>query len=184
MASRASARRYARALFDVLGKSGDPDAALRELQAVAGVLAAYPDLRKALTSPGVPLGAKVGIMRELMRLQPVSKVINRLLLLIVEHDDVNELDEIVSAFEQRVLDFHQVVRAEVTSAEPLESGHVLGLENAFAAVTGKRVILSVRVDPAILGGLVTQIGSRVYDGSVVRQLERVRERLRAQSALY
>jgi F-type H+-transporting ATPase subunit delta len=183
MASLASARRYARALFDVV-RSGDPDATLREVKAFATALGEYPDLRKALTSPGVPLGAKVGIMRELLRLQSVSKVVNRLLFLIVENDDVDELELIADAFEQRVLDFHQVVRAEVTSAEPLDAGHMLSLENAFTAVTGKRVILSVRVDPAILGGLVTQIGSRVYDGSVVRQLERVRERLRAQSALY
>ena len=185
MASRGSARRYARALFDVLVKTGgDPDPALRELQAVVAALTDYPDLRKALTSPGVPLGAKVGVARELVRLRPGSKLISRLLMLIVEHDDVDEIDMIASEFEQRVLDFHQVVRAEVTSAEALDAGHLLGLENAFGAITGKRVILSTRVDPTILGGLVTRIGSRVYDGSVVRQLERVRERLRAQSLLY
>jgi len=183
MASRSSARRYARALFDVLGKAGDPDAAVRELQAVVAALKSYPELRRALTSPGIPLAAKMGVMRELLRLQPASKVVSRLLLLIVEHDDVNELDQIAAAFEERVLEFHQVVRADVTSAEPLDPARAQDLERAFAAVTGKRVMLSLRVDPEILGGLVAKIGSRVYDGSVVRQLERVRERLRANPSL-
>ena len=82
-----------------------------------------------------------------------------------------------------MLEFHQVVRADVTSAEPLDPARAQDLERAFAAVTGKRVMLSLRVDPEILGGLVAKIGSRVYDGSVVRQLERVRERLRANPSL-
>jgi F-type H+-transporting ATPase subunit delta len=183
MASRASARRYARALFDVLVKAGDPDAAVRELQAMVAVLSEHPPLRKALTSAGVPLGAKLGVMRELLRLQPVSKVVGRLLLLVVEHDDVDEIDEIAAAFEQRVLEFHQVVRADVTAAEPLDAVRTQELERAFETITGKRVTVSVKVDPQIIGGVVAQIGSRVYDGSVARQLERVRERLRSNPSL-
>jgi F-type H+-transporting ATPase subunit delta len=183
MASHSSARRYARALFDVLVKAGDPVAALRDLQNAVAVLDAYPELRKALTSPGVPLGAKVGVLRELQRLQPSSKTVSRLLHLIIEHDDVNELDEVVSAFEQRIMDFHQVVRAEVTAAVPLAPERAQALEEAFKRITGKRVLLEMRVDPAIIGGVVAKIGSRVYDGSIARQLERVRERLRTHPSL-
>lgn len=177
MASHASARRYARSLFDVLSRAGDPDAALSELQALAAIVNGHPDLRRALESPGVPLGAKLTVMREILALQPVSKVVGRLMTLIVENDDVNELDHIVEAYEQRVMDLHQVVRAEVTSAAALTEAQARGLEEAFARLTGKRVVLSTRVDPAIIGGVVARLGSRVYDGSVARHLERVRERL-------
>ena len=58
MASRASARRYARALFDVVAKSGDVDAALAELKALGAAFTGHPELRQALTSPGVPLGVE------------------------------------------------------------------------------------------------------------------------------
>lgn len=183
MASQASARRYARALFDVMSRGGDPDAALDELRGIVALINAHPDLLKALKSPGVPLGAKMNVMRELLQLQPLSKVVSRLMLLIVENDDVNELDEIVKAYESRVLDFHQVVRAEVTSAVPLDDQRLRDLEQAFAQVTGRRVILSPRVDPSIIGGLVARIGSRVYDGSVVRHLGRIRDRLVADQLL-
>jgi F-type H+-transporting ATPase subunit delta len=177
MASRASARRYARALFDVVSKSGDVDAALVELKAVGSAIAGHADLRRALTSPGVPLGAKQNIMRDVLALQPVSRIVGRLLTLVVENDDVDEIDEIVEAFEQRVLDLHHVVRAEITSAVPLADDKVRAIEVALADASGARVVITPRVDPAILGGVVAKVGSRVYDGSIARHLARIRARL-------
>jgi hypothetical protein len=100
MASRASARRYARALFDVVSKSGDVDAALAELKALGGAISGHADLRRALTSPGVPLGAKQTVMREVLALQPVSKVVARLITLIVENDDIDEIEEIAAVGRQ------------------------------------------------------------------------------------
>jgi F-type H+-transporting ATPase subunit delta len=177
MASRASARRYARALFDVVAKSGDVDTALAELKALGEVFTGHSDLRKALTSPGVPLGVKQNIARDVLALQPVSKVVARLLTLIVENDDIDEIDEIVEAFEQRVLDVHKVVRAEITSAVPLSADKVQAIEASLAAAAGVRVVVTPRVDPAILGGVVAKLGSRVYDGSIARHLARIRARL-------
>ena len=177
MASRASARRYARALFDVVTKSGNVDSALAELKALGAVFTGHPDLRRALTSPGVPVGTKQNVMRDVLALQPVSKVVARLLTLIVENDDIDEIDEIVEAFEQRVLDLHQVVRAEITSAVPLTADKVQAIEASLATASGARVVITPRVDPAILGGIVAKVGSRVYDGSIARHLARIRARL-------
>jgi F-type H+-transporting ATPase subunit delta len=177
MASRASARRYARALFDVVSKSGDVDQTLAELKALGGVIAGHAGLERALTSPGVPLGAKQNLMRELLALQPGSKVVARLMTLIVENDDVNELAVILEEFEQRVLELHQVVKAEITSAVPLPADKLQAIEASLAAAAGSRVVITPKVDPAILGGVVAKVGSRVYDGSVARHLERIRARL-------
>lgn len=177
MASRASARRYARALFDVVAKSGDVDTALAELKAIGAAISGHAELTRALTSPGVPLGVKQNVMRDLLALQPVSKVVARLVTLIVENDDVDEIDEIVEAFEQRVLDLHQVVRAEITSAVPLPDDKVRAIETALTNASGARVVITPRVDPSILGGVVAKVGSRVYDGSVARHLARIRARL-------
>jgi F-type H+-transporting ATPase subunit delta len=177
MASLASARRYARALFDVASKSGNVDTTLAELKGLGAAIAGHADLQRALTSPGIPLGAKQKVMSELVALQPVSKLVARLLALIVENDDVNELDRVVEAFEQRVLDFHQVVKAEITSAVPLPDDKIQAIEASLAAVSGARVVVTSRVDPALLGGVVAKVGSRVYDGSVARHLARIRARL-------
>lgn len=177
MASRASARRYARALFDVMSKAGNVDAALAELQDIGAVIAGHDELRRALTSPGVPLGVKQNIARSLLALQPISKVVARLVTLVVENDDVDEFDLILEAFEQRVLDFHQVVRAEITSAVPLTADKIQAIEASLAAVSGVKVVITPRVDASLIGGVVAKVGSRVYDGSIVRHLTRIRARL-------
>ena len=177
MASRASARRYARALLDVVSKSGDVDAALAELKALGAAITGHADLQRALTSPGVPLGVKQNVMRDVLALQPGSKIVARLLTLIVENDDVDEIADIVEAFEQRVMDLHQVVRAEIVSAVPLPADKVQAIEASLAAAAGARVVVTPRVDPAILGGVVAKVGSRVYDGSIARHLARIRARL-------
>jgi len=177
MASRASARRYARALFDVVAKSGDPAATLAELQAFAALVTGHPDLRRALLNIGIPVAVKSAVLRDVLALQPVSPVVSRLLLLIIEHDDMNELTDVVEEFERRVMDFHRVVRVEVTTAAPLDAAREQGLREALTQVTGRAVRLDTRTDPSILGGIVAKVGSRVFDGSVTRHLARLRARL-------
>jgi F-type H+-transporting ATPase subunit delta len=183
MASRASARRYARALFDVVVKSGDPDLTLAELQTQVALLDRYPDLRKALIGVGVPLAAKANVMREVLQRQNISPVVSRLLLLMVEHDDVDELDLVTGDFERRVMDFHHVVRVEVTTAVPLSRDREAALVAALSGLAGGQVRLDARLDPSIIGGIVAKVGSRVFDGSVARHLQRLRARLAAGQAV-
>ena len=79
------------------------------------------------------------------------------------------------------MDYQKVVRASVTSAAPLPLDRVKSLERELTGITGRKVVMSAAVDPAIMGGIVTRIGSTVWDGSVRRQLEKIRERLVASS---
>jgi len=67
--------------------------------------------------------------------------------------------------------------AEITSAVPLPADKVQAIEASLATASGARVVITPRVDPAILGGIVAKVGSRVYDGSVARHLARIRARL-------
>ena len=75
------------------------------------------------------------------------------------------------------MDHRHVVRAEVTTATPIDAARVAAIQRSLAEVTGRTVTMATKVDPAIVGGLVARIGSTVYDGSVTRQLERMREQL-------
>lgn len=183
MASRASARRYARALFEVVSKSGDPAVTLGEMQGFAFAVNEHPELRKALLNVGLPLVVRTNILREVLKLHPVSPIVERLLFLVLEHDDANELPMIMEDFERRVMDFHHVVRVQVTTAAPLDAGRAESLRGALAQVTGRDVRIDTRTDPAILGGVVAQVGSRVFDGSVTRHLARLRERLAAEQTI-
>jgi F-type H+-transporting ATPase subunit delta len=101
--------------------------------------------------------------------------------MLASRDRIALLPEIVDAYSGKLMDHQKVVRASVTSAAPLPGDRVKELERQLAGITGRKVVMSAAVDPAILGGLVTRIGSTVWDGSVKRQLEKIRERLVASS---
>jgi F-type H+-transporting ATPase subunit delta len=77
------------------------------------------------------------------------------------------------------MEYRRILRAEVTTATPLPPERVAQLEQRLAAATGRRVTMTARVDPALIGGAITRVGSVVYDSSIATQLIRMRERLEA-----
>ena len=77
------------------------------------------------------------------------------------------------------MDYLKVVRASVTAAVALPADRVTALEASLGTLTGRKVLMTTATDPALLGGVVTRIGSTVYDGSVKRQLEKMRERIQS-----
>jgi F-type H+-transporting ATPase subunit delta len=109
--------------------------------------------------------------------QPVTKM----LVLLARSGKLNLVPELAASYQQRLLAHQNIVRADVTSAAPLSPEKTKALEESLSQVTGKKVELSVRVDPELLGGLVAAIGSTVYDGSVKTQLQRMKQELVASS---
>jgi F-type H+-transporting ATPase subunit delta len=178
MSNRSAASRYARALLDVAVKEADPAAVERELNGFARLLTDYPALGRALTNPAIPPARKRAVVSELLaRTDGLPPVLSKLLLLLAERDRLVLLPDLAEAYSQRLMDHQQVVRADVVSAVPLPDDRRAALVNSLAEATGRRVSLTSRVDPAIIGGIVARIGSFVYDGSVTRQLERMKEKL-------
>ena len=178
MTSRAAAARYARALFDVVQKEKlDPDRVAGELTEVGELVNGHPGLARVLTNPAVPAPRKRAVVEQLLALGPVTPPVARLLLMLAERDRLTLLDALIQAFRERLMEHQQIVRAEVTTAIPLPGDRVSALEQGIARATGRQVRLETRVDPAIIGGAVTRIGSTVYDGSVSMQLQKLKEQL-------
>jgi F-type H+-transporting ATPase subunit delta len=177
--SRGAAGRYARALFDItLGEGRDLGLANEELSAFARLVATTPALARVLTNPAIPASKKRAVVEQLLaRAGAVQAALGKLLLLLAERDRLGLLPEITEAFENRLMDYQKVVRAEVVTAIDLPPDRIAALKQNLAAATGRSVLLTTRVDPAIIGGAVARIGGTVYDGSVTRQLERIRESL-------
>jgi F-type H+-transporting ATPase subunit delta len=177
MSTRASAARYAKALFDVALTESTPEQAEKELSAFSELVRAHTDLRVALESPAVPSAKKVAVVAQLLdRLQPSSPV-RKLLLLLAERDRLELLQDLVSVYHERVMEHLKVIQAEVTTAAPLPADRIAQLQQRLGASIGRTVTLTTRVDPALIGGMVTRIGSTVYDGSVATQLAALRQRL-------
>jgi F-type H+-transporting ATPase subunit delta len=85
--------------------------------------------------------------------------------------------ELAAAYRTRLYERRNVVAGDITSAVPLDGAAVDRVGRALEEVSGKQVILSARVDPSIIGGVVARVGSTVYDGSVTTQLALMRRKL-------
>lgn len=178
MTSRAAALRYARALFDVARKEADVQQAGRELKDFAGVVSSNEPLARVLSNPAVPVQKKHAVVEALLAAAGgASPVVSKLLLLLADRDRLMLLPDIVTSYEHRLMEQAQVVRGEVVTALRLPADRLQALQESLAAATGRQVQLDNRVDPSIIGGAITRIGSTVYDGSVTTQLEKLKQQL-------
>ncbi len=179
MSTRASAARYARALLDVVIKEGHPEKVEQELSAFADLLVQNPNLENALTNPAVPVSGKRGIVKELATRLTLSPPLAKLLLMLADRDRLVIVPDLVAVYRDRLMDYRQIVRADVTTAEPLAEAKASLLKQRLAQLTGRQVTMTTKIDPSIIGGLVARVGSTVYDGSVATQLARIKNRLRS-----
>ena len=177
MSRRDDAAQYAKGLFNVAVSDADPRQVGEDLKAFAALLGAQPELRRVLVSAAIASDRKLAVLRDLARLSPVSPVLEHFFALLVRRHGFGLLPDIAADFQTRLMQHLKVVSAEVTTAVPLSADDEAAMARRLAAATGKQVQVSTVVDPAIVGGVVTRIGSVVYDGSVKRQLERMRETL-------
>jgi F-type H+-transporting ATPase subunit delta len=175
--NRSAASRYARALFEVALKESDPQEVERELTSFVDLVRGHDQLGRVLVNPAVPAPRKRALVAELAAQMGLSTVTAKLLGLLADRDRLVLMGDLLEDYRQRLLDHQQVVRAAVTTAVPLPADSAAALAQAFGRVTGRRVQLTMAVDPAVIGGVVARLGSVVYDGSVRHQLERIREAL-------
>ncbi len=177
MTNRASASRYARALLDVALAEADPKLVDGQLSGAVDVLKGHDALWGVLTNPAVPAPKKRAILDELLPKLDLHPVVSKLLLLMAQRDRLVLLPDLVVAYRSRLLDHLNVVRAQVTTAVPLPDAEAARLKQSLEKLTGRTVEMTSALAPGLIGGVVAQIGSTVYDGSVKRQLERLREKL-------
>ena len=177
MSIRASAARYAKALLDVAIAESNPEQAERELAWFAGLTREHADLERVLLNPVVPAARKRAVVQELVTRASVSAPVSKLLLLLADRDRLALVPDLLDVYRERLREHRQVLNAEVTTATPLTPERAEALRQRLAAMTGRTVTLTTAVDPALIGGAVTRIGSTVYDGSVARQLDAIRHGL-------
>lgn len=178
MTSRSAATRYARAIFDVASKESDIEQVARDLASFNALVAGHDVLSRTLVNPAVPAPRKRAVVEQLLaRFENMSPVTSKVILLLADRDRLALLPEIQTAYDLRMMDHAQVVRAELTTAMEMPADRIAALQRGLAAASGRQVQLETKVDAAIIGGAVARIGSMVYDGSVTTQLQKVKERL-------
>jgi len=167
MPKAASAKRYAQAVFELAKEKGQLVGWLIELRAIQEVLK-EPQLKVLMESARVPTHVKRRVLEEaLTGAEPLAR---NFISLLLAKDRLALLDDIVEEF-QRLADAEAGIQhAEAITAVPLDEADKKKLEERLAALTGKKIVLSTRVDESLIGGIVTRLGDKVIDGSTRTKL--------------
>jgi F-type H+-transporting ATPase subunit delta len=181
------ARRYARALLSIALDQGDgrdrQEAAERygaQLSTIAGVLAGSTEVRSALFDPGYTSSQRHQVIATLAQRLQLDEVIGSFLRLLVDRKRISLLPAIARAYGDMVDQLVGRVRATVTAALPLSEAELAAVRDVLARAVQRKIVLEGRTDPALVGGLVAQVGGTVFDGSLRTQLLRLRDELKQQ----
>lgn len=165
---------YAEALLSVARAEGAAEGFEAELSSVAQAIEASDELRSTLADHAIPAGRRQQIVEELLGGNG-SRVTGSVVSMIVAAGRASDLRRIADrVFELGAGQRGRAV-AEVRSAIPLDQDQVARLTSALKESTGKDVEVNVVIDPSVMGGLVTQIGDEIIDGSVRSRLGQLRE---------
>ena len=176
-ASGRIARRYAEALLE-LGQEHDEVSAMGEqLQRLRAVWAESQQLRDALLLPNGTQEAKREILMSLGEKLALSRRLVSAMCLMSDRGRLALVEQLADSFFHLAAERAGLLHAEVSTASTLPEGYFAELKKVLEDVTGKQVVLEHKNDPSLLGGVVTRLGDRVYDGSVKRRLENLREQL-------
>ena len=166
---------YARSLFEVAKDQDNLDVVRDQLGAFTDALAETRELQVFFFSPYFSTQEKEdGLERAVSDADPV--VLNFLKLLIEKHR-MPVIFRIRAEYDQLWEEANKLLPVEITSAVELPEATVSQLGDRIAEQTGRRVELSSHVEPAILGGIVVQVGNSVLDASIRNRLEQLRRQV-------
>jgi F-type H+-transporting ATPase subunit delta len=177
LSSQTAARRYASALADVVIPRGDHQAVLSELKAWEAMIAEHSILQEAFGNPTVAYDQKRKVLEELIARTKVQPTTANFLRVLLQNQRLSELSEIYAKLAEVLDERTGIVSAQVVSARPIPDSTKASLEEKLTQLTGKKARLTFQTDESLLGGIVTRVGSTIYDGSVRNQLSRLREEL-------
>ncbi|MEE2786651.1 MAG: ATP synthase F1 subunit delta [Myxococcota bacterium] len=178
MSSSLIGERYARALLEIGVEKQVVDQLGRELDRVVQLFA-IDDVRNLFRNPKFDVAIRKAVLSDLLAELSISPLCRNFLFLLVDRARIGILPSIVAAY--HALADHQSdrVRARIRVAQALSDSDIERLRSVIQEGTGKRVVIEQKVDTEIVGGVIANVGGRVYDGSIRTQLETLRTRLKS-----
>ena len=164
------AGRYATALFELARDENKLDETAAALSGLEALLNESTDLTRLVRSPIFSADQQAGAIAAISKRVALPALTSNFLQLLVKNRRLFALHDIIAGFRRLLADYRNEVTADVTSAVPLSKAQTEDLKATLKAKTGRDVSLNIRVDPAILGGLIVKIGSRMVDSSIRTKL--------------
>jgi F-type H+-transporting ATPase subunit delta len=170
--------RYASALFELASETSAIDAVQADLQRFDALVAESPDLSRLVRSPVFSADQQLQALSAVLERAGIGGLAAKFLKLVTANRRLFAVRDMVKAFRVLVAAHKGEATAELTVAEPLTDGHAAALRNALKAVSGKDIDLAIKVDPAIIGGLVVKLGSRMVDTSLRTKLNAIKHAMK------
>ena len=170
---------YARSLFQAAQEHGKLDVVSEQLGDFAAAIAAVPELRSVLTNPELDPQEKAGVLGDI--LGDADELVRNFVLLTAEKGRAGEIEDIYRELEALVAAEQKRLTVELTTAYELSDDEADEIVKTIESSSGRSVEATRSVDPALIGGIVLQVGSHRLDASVRGRLDRLRHDLLTRS---
>lgn len=170
-------RRYARALLELATAEGKADAIATQLSALDKLWAESRELRDVFENPAFGSEVRKNVLVAVGEKASLDSLVVRVLRLLSDRRRMRYLPDVIEAYRELAEDRAGRVRAEVITATAMPANYFAELTKTLEQVTGKKVIVMTREDPSLIGGVVTKVGDKVFDGSLKTRLEELRDEL-------
>ncbi|MGE5156717.1 MAG: F0F1 ATP synthase subunit delta [Gemmatimonas sp.] len=170
--------RYATALFELARDEKAIDAVAADLDKFEALLNDSADLRRLVRSPVFSAEVQLKALSAVLEQAGIAGISANFLKVLTANRRLFAVADVIRAFRALVARFRGEAAADVTVAETLSEKNLDALKSALKSVTGKDVTLNVKVDPAIIGGLVVKLGSRMIDSSLRTKLNSIKHAMK------
>jgi F-type H+-transporting ATPase subunit delta len=172
------AKRYAKALFAVGREEGTNENYRETLSVLGDFLRQYPEAMDGLTNLLYPMELREKVMAQLISELQADQYMANFLKLVVQKKRADILPEIATEFQALVDADQNISRGTLVTASEISGELQAKVQTTLENITGKKVILTAEIDPAIIGGIVAKVGDLVMDGSIKTQLAGLNESIK------
>lgn len=177
MIGSAVAKRYARALYELADEKGRTQQVGRNLAALSEAWEQNDELWDVFQNPKFSTSAKRNVIKALAERLGCERLVVNTMQMLSDRRRLDHLPDIAQAYE-RISERHSGrIRAEIVTAAKLPEAYYAQLQRKLEQSTGKKVTLIRSEDPSLIGGVVTTVGGRVFDGSLKNRLRGLRNQL-------
>jgi F-type H+-transporting ATPase subunit delta len=172
------AGRYATALFDLASEANAIDAVKADLDRFSALVGESADLARLVRSPVFSAAEQLQALSAVLERTGIGGIAAKFLKLVTTNRRLFAVRDMIRGYRELVALHKGEATAEVTVAEKLKDEHVEALRAALKSVSGKDVDLDIKIDPAIIGGLVVKLGSRMVDTSLRTKLNAIKHAMK------
>ena len=177
---KSASQQYANALADIALAQGAAVPVTQQLGDFTAAYASSTELRNILASPAVSKAEKRGVAERISARLGAGKIVRNFLFVVIDHQRTQLLPEIFASFENVVRERQGVAEAEIFSPTALSEAQKKEMTQVLERLTGKRVEAKFSLDTRLLGGAMVRVGDTIYDGSLRKRLNVLREQLAAE----